>query len=416
MHLRAVRLGQQHYWHQMSARSLRAPSQIALRAVLCSQSARKPTLGFTEGWSKENIPCPFDPSTSAACGSHIPPGGWSYLCDPDNLLSPAAALKVQEQLLRFPEEVKIGGIQDLWKPPLRLTVVIVNKIRFAAVFRTPREEGLEIVRALHRQWGLGERGLLLLMVASDKDMVLCTGMGLAASDIDGMWSLVQDFARPPLGEGKVEAAVTRGVLGFRMFTEPEFVKPWEEERRGVVQGKLDSIAEWRDQMLRAAESGEALPEPDSCPSCLGAFAQEERGQGGGAHGRLGADGEHAMHLLCGHAFCARCFQTSGCPICFNLPVTATSSFNDPASQRALGRDRAVAETTYRLRTVQKQHPDYIQDDNVEMWSRPYYRGRFATPERRPQAWIVFRANEATHEVGSGPGGQSQGKERSAGDW
>jgi hypothetical protein len=42
---------------------------------------------------------------------------------------------VQEQLLRFPEEVKIGGIQSLWKPPLRLTVVIVNKIRFAAVFR-----------------------------------------------------------------------------------------------------------------------------------------------------------------------------------------------------------------------------------------------------------------------------------------
>jgi hypothetical protein len=37
----------------------------------------------------------------------------------------------------------------------------------------------------------------------------------------------------------------------------------------VVQGKLDSIADWRDQMLRAAESGEALPEPDSCPSCLG---------------------------------------------------------------------------------------------------------------------------------------------------
>jgi hypothetical protein len=52
------------------------------------------------------------------------------------------------------------------------------------------------------------------MVASDKDMVLCRGMGLAASDIDGMWSLVQSLARPPLGEGKVEAAVTQGVLGF----------------------------------------------------------------------------------------------------------------------------------------------------------------------------------------------------------
>jgi hypothetical protein len=35
-----------------------------------------------------------------------------------------------------------------------------------------------------------------------------------------------------------------------------------------------------------------------------------------------------------------------------------------SNTQTLERDRAVAETTYRLRTVQKQHPDYIQDDNV----------------------------------------------------
>lgn len=389
----------------------------------------------------------------------------SALCDPDHLLTKRTKLAVSNRLEELRTKLPVKecvGREAQWE----IAFALVRKLD--PVFISGTNGGKEVAvkrmaKFVHDNWQVGDAecqtGVVLFLSLEDRYMHFSTGKGAKSVFTNTLLNEVIDRMKDKLRARDTAGALLGALDDMERIAEKGYVTNpfwtyafWSavfvfvlaalyysnksQRRYNEVRRKLNEMER------REAENLEQRFDIDSCMVCFEDFptsAEEKK--------------EKSRLLRCGHRFCNGCIQSwidaghDTCPLCRkrmgatddddetdddspppNQPINRNngrhnSNFSDSwgnctASSPTYGTYRRTLRN-HRFNRLQYLYPGIITDVMMRTWTRPGYRGGYATSsmfrQANPSAQNSSRRTNSSGGRSFG-GGSSRGGSGTGGGW
>ena len=331
----------------------------------------------TGEWYAQDFPNPT--RDVKACGRR---GKFSWICDPENILSYEAADMIEELLYSIVKNTASGCSNDK-EPGFQIGVVVLN--RMSAIPGEPVEETAKtFAKHLHCSWGVGhagcDDGVMLLISILDRQLYVSTGKramkSLSHDQIDIIIEEMKPYMQKRDYDQGVELAIVRmgevfsgkvlerstnyGLIVFCVLLiiivgAGLYIGHKQEQERKRCERKLKRIQDERDR----ARQSQKTYESKSCPICLEEFQPETK----------------TRLLACGHKYCEPCLTKwledhATCPIC------RQSADRREDEGGACHTYDFLPDLQFRLMMLQLQHPSFVTPTMVDRWGSSSYTGSF----------------------------------------
>jgi len=321
-------------------------------------------MGFCVPYSVENYPNPKD--DVVACGRN----GASFLCDPDHVIQPWAADKIDKII----SEIGLDR-SDCSEGGPQIGVALMDKFILSGSVESTAKS---FAKKLHDKWGVGQKscnnGILFLLSKTDRYMYISTGKGIRNKLTDDYVQIIIDEMRQGLRKEKYSDTIVAAIeeikqviindkklsyanpgpnwtilfsfivvsFGCIYFVYCKAYSPYAKCKR-----KLSEI----DRQAKAKKFDHS-----SCPICLEDFPTSKSAK------------HIPLEILdCGHTFCKKCIndwflssRSEVCPVCREGSKDRSSLLlTDPLLE---------GEIQFRLASMHRIYPTYISNDMMSSWS------------------------------------------------